>query len=115
VVFPGTAQLVDLPIKVLAHPFRFFAWNNLETPKHLYPVVADLLADSAVAAEINFHAYQTDSEFIRCCVEKNVQIALASDAHAIQEVGDFVPHIEVLKQAGVTPKMFSKVLFSFDD
>jgi len=107
-------QLVLLPIKVLAHPFRFFTWNNLETPKHLYPVVADLLADSGVAAEINFHFYQTDPEFIRCCVERNVKIALASDAHALHEVGEFAPHVEVLKQAGVTPTMFSKALFSFD-
>ena len=107
-------RLVQFPIKVLAHPFRFFAWSNLETPKHLYPVVADLLADSAVAAEINFHAYQTDPEFIQCCLDRNVKIALASDAHAIQEVGDFAPHVKVLKQAGITPKMFSKVLFSFN-
>ncbi|MCL1919961.1 MAG: metallophosphoesterase [Kiritimatiellaeota bacterium] len=109
-----TAQLVQLPIKVLAHPLRFFAWNNLQEPKHLYPVVADLLADSAVAAEINFHAYQTDPEFISCCAEKNVKIALASDAHALQEVGEFAPHVEVLKRAGITPKMFPDVLFSFE-
>ncbi|MCL2103942.1 MAG: metallophosphoesterase [Kiritimatiellaeota bacterium] len=107
-------QLVLLPIKVLAHPFRFFAWNNLETPKHLYPVVANLLADSGVAAEVNFHAYRTDPDFIRCCVEKNVKIALASDAHALQEVGELAPHVEALRMAGVTPKMFPDVLFSFD-
>ncbi len=106
-------QLLHLPIKVLAHPFRFFAWSHLETPKHLYPVVAEMLADSGVAAEINFHAYQSDAEFIRTCIEKNVKIALASDAHAIQEVGEFIPHINLLKQAGVTPKMFPDVLFSF--
>ena len=108
-------QLVQLPIKVLAHPLRFFTWSNLQTPKHLYPVVADLLADSGVAAEINFHNYQTDPAFIRCCVEKNVKIALASDAHALQEVGEFAPHVDVLKQAGITPKMFSDRLFSFDE
>jgi histidinol phosphatase-like PHP family hydrolase/predicted phosphodiesterase len=109
------AQLVQLPIKVLAHPLRFFAWSNLQTPKHLYPVVADLLADSGVAAEINFHAYQTDPAFIRCCVEKKVKIALASDAHTLQEVGEFAPHIEVLRKAGISPKMFHDVLFSFDE
>ncbi len=106
-------HLLRLPIKVLAHPMRFFAWSKLETPKHLYPVVADMLADSGVAAEINFHAYETDADFIRTCLEKNVKIALASDAHALQEVGEFIPHINVLKQAGVTPKMFPDVLFSF--
>ena len=107
-------QLVQLPIKVLAHPFRFFAWRGLQTPKRLYPVVADLLADSGVAAEINFHAYQTDPEFIRCCVETGVKIALASDSHALPEVGEFAPHVEVLRQAGVTPKMFPEALFSFE-
>ncbi|MEI6645715.1 MAG: metallophosphoesterase [bacterium] len=106
-------HLLHLPIKVLAHPMRFFAWSKLETPKHLYPVVADMLADTGVAAEINFHAYQTDADFIRTCLEKNVKISLASDAHALQEVGEFIPHINVLKQAGVTPKMFPDVLFSF--
>jgi histidinol phosphatase-like PHP family hydrolase/calcineurin-like phosphoesterase family protein len=106
-------QLLHLPIKVLAHPFRFFPWSRLETPKQLYPVVAEMLADAGVAAEINFHAYQSDADFIRTCVEKNVKIALASDAHAIQEVGEFIPHINLLKQAGVTPRMFPDVLFSF--
>jgi len=106
-------HLLRLPIKVLAHPFRFFAWSKQETPKYLYPVVANMLADSGVAAEINFHAYQTDADFIRTCLEKNVKIALASDAHALQEVGEFIPHINVLKQAGVTPRMFPDVLFSF--
>jgi histidinol phosphatase-like PHP family hydrolase len=106
-------HLLHLPIKVLAHPMRFFAWSRLEMPKHLYPVVAEMLADSGVAAEINFHAFQTDADFIRTCIEKNVKIALASDAHALQEVGEFIPHINVLKQAGITPKMFPDILFSF--
>jgi histidinol phosphatase-like PHP family hydrolase len=106
-------HLLHLPIKVLAHPMRFFAWSGLEMPKHLYPVVAEMLADSGVAAEINFHAFQTDADFIRTCIEKNVKIALASDAHALQEVGEFIPHINVLKQAGITPKMFPDILFSF--
>jgi histidinol phosphatase-like PHP family hydrolase len=47
-------------------------------------------------------------------VEKKVKLALASDAHTLQEVGEFVPHVEALRQAGITPKMYSDVLFSFD-
>jgi len=107
-------QLVLHPIKVLAHPFRFFTWSGFQTPKHLYPVVADLLADSAVAMEVNFHAYQTDPAFIRCCADRKVKIALASDAHTIQEVGEFAPHVAVLRQAGITPRMFPQALFAFD-
>lgn len=106
-------RMVAHDIDVLAHPFRFFTRNKLPIPPHLYSTVADLLADSGVAAEVNFHTYQPDPEFIRQCVEKGVRIALASDTHDLSEAGEFWPHIHVLKQAGVTPKMFPEVLFSF--
>ncbi len=106
-------RLVDHPINVLAHPFRFFTRNRLEVPRHLFPVVAGLLADSGVAAEVNFHTNSPDPEFIRLCVEKEVKIALASDTHELAEAGEFWPHVNVLRQAGVTPKMFPEVLFSF--
>ena len=106
-------ELQKAIIDVLAHPFRFFSWNGLERPTHLYPVVADLLADSGVAAEVNFHAHQPDAEFIRQCFGKGVKIALASDAHDLAEVGEFWPHVNVLRQAGITPKMFPETLFSF--
>lgn len=106
-------RLVDHPIDVLAHPFRFFPRNRLEVPRHLFPAVAGLLADSGVAAEVNFHTNAPDPEFIRLCAEKGVKIALASDTHELAEAGEFWPHVNVLRQAGITPKMFPEVLFSF--
>ena len=106
-------RLVEHDIHVLAHPFRFFARNHLEVPTHLYPTVVGLLADSGVAAEVNFHTYQPDPEFIRQCAEKGVKIALASDTHDLAEAGEFWPHVNVLRQAGITPKMFPDMLFSF--
>ncbi len=106
-------RLTDHPINVLAHPFRFFTRNRLAVPRHLFPVVAGLLADSGVAAEVNFHTDAPDPEFIRLCVEKDVKIALASDTHELAEAGEFWPHVDVLRKAGVTPKMFPDVLFSF--
>ena len=106
-------RLVDHDIDVLAHPFRFFPRNRLEVPRHLFPIVAGLLADSGVAAEVNFHTNSPDPEFIRLCMEKDVKIALASDTHDLSEAGEFWPHVNVLKQAGITPKMFSDDLFSF--
>jgi histidinol phosphatase-like PHP family hydrolase len=108
-------RLVDHDIDVLAHPFRFFARNKLACPVHLYPVVAGLLADSGVAAEVNFHTNQPDPDFIRICAEKDVKIALASDTHDLAEAGEFWPHVNVLKQAGITPKLYSDALFSFTD
>ena len=106
-------RLVEHDIHVLAHPFRFFARNRLEIPTHLYPVLAGLLADSGVAVEVNFHTNRPDPDFIRQCAEKGVKIALASDSHDLAEVGEFWPHVNVLKQAGIMPKMFPEALFSF--
>lgn len=108
-------RLVDHDIDVLAHPFRFFARNKLVRPVHLYPVVAGLLADSGVAVEVNFHTNQPDPDFIRICAEKDVKIALASDTHDLAEAGEFWPHVNVLKQAGITPKMYTEALFSFGE
>ncbi len=105
-------RLVDHPIAVLAHPFRFFKRNRLNVPTHLYQTVADLLADSGVAAEINFHTNTPDPEFIGICAAKGVKLALASDSHALEEVGEFWPHVNVLRQAGITPKMFPDMLFT---
>ncbi len=106
-------HLVGYDIDVLAHPFRFFSRNRLESPTHLYPVVADLLADSGVAAEVNFHTHQPDPEFLRQCAEKGVKLALASDTHDLAEAGEFWPHVNVLRQAGITPKTYAETLFSF--
>jgi len=106
-------RLLEHDIDVLAHPFRFFKRNRLDVPSHLFATVAGLLADSGVAAEINFHTYQPETPFIRLCAEKGVKIALASDAHDLAEAGEFWPHVNALRQAGITPKMFPDVLFSF--
>lgn len=105
-------SLVNHPIHVLAHPFRFFPRSKLEMPRHLFGPVAQLLADSGVAAEVNFHTHTPDPEFIRQCVERKVKLALASDTHDLAEAGEFWPHVNVLRQAGITPKMFPDALFS---
>lgn len=105
-------RITDHDIDVLAHPFRFFKRNRLQTPTHLYPEVSQILADSGVALEVNFHTHLPDPELIRLCVEKGVKIALASDTHELAEAGEFWPHVNVLRQAGVTPKMFGELLYT---
>jgi putative hydrolase len=61
--------------------------------------VAELLARSGAAAEINFHNNEPDPEFIAICIERGVKIAFGSDAHALHEVGAFYPHLSVLREA----------------
>jgi histidinol phosphatase-like PHP family hydrolase/predicted phosphodiesterase len=103
-------RLLAHPIDALAHPFRFFPRKGLQKPVHLYPVVADLLADSGVAAEINFHTNHSEPEFFRHCLERGVKISLASDSHELSEYGEFTPHLRVLAEAGAAPADIPRIL-----
>ncbi len=106
-----TEKLLQQNVAVLAHPFRFFRRQGLDIPRHLFRRMAQLLAKYGVAAEINFHTNEPDPDFFRCCIEEGVPIALGSDSHALYEVGEFVPNLDVLRQAGADETL-ENVLFS---
>lgn len=90
-------------IDVLAHPWRFFQRANRRTPAELYGAMADLLAASGVAAEINLHVNINDRAFLAECLSRGVKIALGSDAHAPWEMGGFTAHLDILRQAAGRP------------
>jgi histidinol phosphatase-like PHP family hydrolase/predicted phosphodiesterase len=94
--------LIRRGVKVLAHPWRIFAWSNRRIPTELYGDLADLLASTGTAAEINFHGNWSDPAFFIQCVQRGAKIVLGSDAHQLFEVGSFGPHLEVLKKAAGT-------------
>jgi histidinol phosphatase-like PHP family hydrolase len=73
--------------------------------------MADRLARAGVAAEINFHTNENEAGFFRACADRGVRIALGSDSHDLAEVGEFYPHLEVLKRAGIGPERFAAALF----
>jgi histidinol phosphatase-like PHP family hydrolase len=101
-------RLLAHPIQVLAHPFRFFARKGLEKPAHLYPVLAERLAAAGVAAEINYHTNAPEPAFVRACLDRGVRLAFGSDAHDLVEVGEFAPHLALLRQAGVArPSLYA--------
>jgi len=106
-----TERLLATGIHILAHPFRFFRRKKLRHPEHLYVPLARLLAQSGVAAEINFHTNTPDPAFARICVEHGVRLSLGSDSHELAEVGELWPHLDVLRRAGVAPEDFPRVLF----
>jgi putative hydrolase len=89
-------------VKVLAHPWRIFPWSQRHTPTELYEALADLLASTGTAAEINFHGNRSDPAFFAKCIERGAKITFGSDAHELFEVGSFGPHLEVLRQAAGT-------------
>ena len=104
-------RIVQTPINILAHPFRFFRRKKYDHPVHLYKPVVKILAGTGIAAEINFHTYNPDPEFVRLCLEHGVKISLGSDAHDLAECGEFWPHLRVLEQAGLRPRDFAQHIF----
>jgi histidinol phosphatase-like PHP family hydrolase len=99
-------QLVESGVNILAHPFRYFRKKqNRPAPKSLYEVVADLLAEGGVAAEINYHTNEPDPEFFAICLRKGVTLSLGSDAHALFEVADLHPHLQFLDELGVAGRL----------
>ncbi len=85
---------------VLAHPFRVFRRARRETPSGLIAPVVRMLREHGTAAEINFHTNEPDPSFVRECIEAGVPLAFGSDAHNLYEVGEFFPHLQLLRTAG---------------
>jgi histidinol phosphatase-like PHP family hydrolase len=89
--------LCDFDVDTLAHPFRIYLKKGIEKPVHLYSKVAKVLARYDVAAEINFHINEPDTEFFRICIENGVRLAFGSDAHCLEEVCGFDRNFELLE------------------
>lgn len=88
-------------IQALAHPFRAFAWDgDGAKPTWVFDQVVKMLKEHNVAAEINFHHNRPDPVFTRKCLDAGVKISLGSDAHALYELGAFLPHLDFLRQIG---------------
>ena len=94
-------QLLQSGVDVLAHPFRIFRRSGLPIPESLFLPTIKMLRQSGVAAEINFHTNEPPPEFFRLCIDAGVRLSLGSDAHNLYEVGEFAPHLELLRSLGV--------------
>jgi len=100
-----TEQLITSGVDILAHPFRYFRRRNLEVPQEFFRLIARLLAEHTVTAEINYHTNSPDPEFFSICLELGVKLSIASDAHNLLEVGELKPHLEFLETLGVTDRL----------
>jgi histidinol phosphatase-like PHP family hydrolase/calcineurin-like phosphoesterase family protein len=93
-------RLLGCGIQVLAHPFRVFCRAGLSVDRRVREQVVQMLKDANVAAEINFHTYQPEAEFVKLCLKAGVKLSLGSDAHNLYEVGFFAPHLQFLRACG---------------
>jgi histidinol phosphatase-like PHP family hydrolase/predicted phosphodiesterase len=104
-------DLIKSGIDILAHPFRIFRRNRLNTPERLFEPIAWMLKENNVAAEINFHTDVPAIEFVKICLRHGVKFSFGSDAHNLAMIGEFHPHLTLFHQAGYDGD-FSDILFS---
>lgn len=104
-------RLISNPIKILAHPFRYWPWGHRPVPRDLYKPVARLLKEKGIAAEINHHKNPFELEFFRICLEEGVMLSLGSDAHITRDIANLHPHLRTLNELGLnTPELRAKHL-----
>ncbi len=94
-------RLMTMPIKILAHPFRYFPWDKRPVPRHFYKPVARMLKQAGIAAEINHHKNPFELDFFRTCLEEGVKLSLGTDAHVTRDIADLVPHLKTLEALGI--------------
>ena len=99
----ATEQVLAGGVQVLAHPFRYFRRGKRGAPKELYRPLAQMIAQSGVAAEINYHTNEPAPEFFACCLEEGARLALGTDSHSLVEVGEMCPHVDFLRTIGYYP------------
>jgi histidinol phosphatase-like PHP family hydrolase len=93
-----TAALLRAGVHVLAHPLRVFGWSKRATPPEVFDPLAEMLAKSGTAAEINFHLNRQHEEFLTCCIRRGVKIAFGSDSHQIHEVGNLGANLDLVQR-----------------
>jgi len=115
IVPPGitniTLKLLEKDIDILAHPTRIFSWNGVEVPREEVDPLVDAAIANGVALELNSHSKDPDGYFIRRCIERGAMIVIGTDAHSLEEFGDFSYHIKILTECGVADaNLFSPIL-----
>jgi histidinol phosphatase-like PHP family hydrolase len=106
-----TEAILKSGVNVLAHPFRMFHRKGGVLPEDLYEKLIKMLKEYKVAAEINFHSQEAESDFAKMCVESGVKLSLSSDCHNMYELGELWPHLQMLYNIGVPAKDLKNVLY----
>jgi histidinol phosphatase-like PHP family hydrolase len=64
-----------------------------------------MLRKNNVAAEINFHGNLPPAEFYRLCLKAGIKLTFGSDSHNLCDIGEFTPHLALLRSIGFNGDM----------
>jgi histidinol phosphatase-like PHP family hydrolase len=85
-------------VDAIAHPFRILTGRaGIES---LFAPMIEILRRYGVAAEINYHLNDPPFEFFARCIECGVKLTFGSDAHELWELGNFAPHLDLIRRIG---------------
>ena len=84
---------------ILAHPTDV-GWMKLEPPLEYIAEVIDIIKETDMIIEINYHHKDPNDEFLRLCIERKVKMTPTSDAHKLEEIGNFNWYIERITKLG---------------
>lgn len=103
-----TLRLLEAGIDIIGHPFQIFAWHRAEVPDYFYKELARAARRNNVAVELNSHHKQDcalyDEKSLPFLLEEGVKISIGSDAHSIEEIGDYSYQKRLFEEAGLTDK-----------
>ncbi len=97
-VFSRVEKMFGAGIKILAHPLRIFDSYGYGADKRVHKGLVEILRKYGAAAEINFHKLPPAEDFVRMCIEAEVQFSLGSDSHSLCRVGELWPQERLLRE-----------------
>ena len=99
--------LLEKPIDVLGHPFRWYASVLGKIPESLVSEVVAMAREAGVAVEINSHnlchEIRKSHELILAkAIETDTPVVFGTDAHSRHDIGDFSYHYALLERLGLS-------------
>jgi histidinol phosphatase-like PHP family hydrolase len=99
-----TRDLLAAGVDVIAHPLRWLVGAAGVVPREIVTELVALAAASGAAVELNLRGCGVSHvALIREAVSAGVPLALATDAHAVAEVGRLEEHMTFIRGAGYDP------------
>lgn len=114
-----TSRLLETGIDIIGHPFQVFIWHEVKITVYFYKELARMAKSNSVAVELNSHHQNAcgvyDEKLLPFLLNEGVKISIGSDAHRMEEVGDYSYQKRLFEKAGLTDKNeIGKCLFRFN-
>lgn len=107
-----TMMLLESDIDILVHPTRIFRRSKMEVPQEVVQPIVKRAKQRGIAIEINSHTQRDpDIYFVKKCLDEGIKLAMGTDTHSIEEIGDFTHHKALFTELGISLHELDSILF----